>query len=181
MRCLLVHPPTSVRGAPPSPHPSSSEEEEEEDKEETDQVIHSLQGGGKGEGWSPPCKLCNRPMDLSRWGLAVFTRVTTQEQPHRYATEQDLNGSFKVATLPMSDHSNSKLHQSDKYAWHYYFEIELVCTCILHNCKSPESEKPRQRVSNANQKGIANPKSFCNKFITGWRISGYFAIQNISR
>lgn len=50
MQCLLVHQPTSVCGAPPSPHPSSSEEEEEGDKEETDQVIHSLQGGGKGEG-----------------------------------------------------------------------------------------------------------------------------------
>ena len=70
MRCLLVHLPTSVLGAPPSLNLSSSEEEED-DKEETDQVIHSLQGGGKGEGWSPPCKLSNRPMDLSRWGLAV--------------------------------------------------------------------------------------------------------------
>ena len=68
-------------------------------------------------------------------------RRVTQEQPHRYATEQDLNGSFKVATLPMSDQSNSKLHQSDKYARHNYFEIELFSTCILQNCKSPSYAK----------------------------------------
>ena len=48
--------------------------------------------------------------------LTMGARRVTQEQPHRYATEQDLNGSFKVATLPMSHHSNSKLHQSNKYA-----------------------------------------------------------------
>ena len=43
----------------------------------------------------------------------------------------------------------------------------------------PESEKPLQRVSNADRKVFANPESFCDKFIIGWRISGYFAIQNI--
>ena len=42
-----------------------------------------------------------------------------------------------------------------------------------------ESQKPCQRVSNADQKVFANPESFCDKFIIGWRISGYFAIQNI--
>ena len=30
---------------------------------------------------------------------------------------------------------------------------------------SPESEKPRQRVSNADRKVFANPESFCNKLI----------------
>ena len=30
-----------------------------------------------------------------------------------------------------------------------------------------ESEKPRQRVSNADRKVFANPESFCNKFIIG--------------
>ena len=48
----------------------------------------------------------------------------------------------------------------------------------LPSCPS-ESQKPRQRVSNADQKVFANPESFCDKFIIGWRISGYFAIQNI--
>ena len=43
----------------------------------------------------------------------------------------------------------------------------------------PESQKPRQHVSNADRKVFANPESFCNKLIIGWRISGYFAIQNI--
>ena len=42
-----------------------------------------------------------------------------------------------------------------------------------------ESQKPRQRVSNADRKVFANPESFCDKFIIGWRISGYFALQNI--
>ena len=41
-----------------------------------------------------------------------------------------------------------------------------------------ESEKTRQRISNADRKVFANPESFC-KFIIDWRISGYFAIQNI--
>ena len=43
----------------------------------------------------------------------------------------------------------------------------------------PESQKPRQRVSNADWKVFANPERFCDKFIIGWRISGYFAKQNI--
>ena len=53
---------------------------------------------------------------------------------------------------------------------------------FVHICT--ESEKPRQRVSNADRKVFANPESFCNKLIIGWRISGYFGkcpdtIQNI--
>ena len=49
----------------------------------------------------------------------------------------------------------------------------------------PDSQKPRQRVSNADRKVFANPESFCklesfcDKFIIAWRISGYFALQNI--
>ena len=31
----------------------------------------------------------------------------------------------------------------------------------------PESQKPRQRVSNADRKVFANPESFCDKFIIG--------------
>ena len=73
--------------------------------------------------------------------LTMGARRVTQKQPHRYATEQDLNGSFKVATLPMSDQSNSKLHQSDKYARHNYFEIELFSPHILQNRKSPSYAK----------------------------------------
>ena len=30
-----------------------------------------------------------------------------------------------------------------------------------------ESQKPRQRVSNADRKVFANPESFCDKFIIG--------------
>ena len=48
-----------------------------------------------------------------------------------------------------------------------------------HHWTWTESQKPRQRVSNADRKVFANPESFCDKFIIGWRISGYFAIQNI--
>ena len=43
----------------------------------------------------------------------------------------------------------------------------------------PESQKRRQRVSNADRKVFENPEFFCAKFIIGWRISGYFATQNI--
>ena len=31
----------------------------------------------------------------------------------------------------------------------------------------PESQKPRQRVRNADRKVFANPESFCDKFIIG--------------
>ena len=41
----------------------------------------------------------------------------------------------------MSDQSNSKLHQSDKYARHNYFEIELFSPHILQNRKSPSYAK----------------------------------------
>ena len=43
-----------------------------------------------------------------------------------------------------------------------------------------ESEKPRQRVSNADWKVLQIRKVFFHKFIIGWRISGYFALK-ISR
>ena len=38
---------------------------------------------------------------------------------------------------------------------------------ILKIEEYPESEKPRQRVSNADRKVFANPESFCDKFIIG--------------
>ena len=44
---------------------------------------------------------------------------------------------------------------------------------------APESQKPRQRVSNADQKVFANPEIFRDKFIIDLRIPGYLAIQNI--
>ena len=40
-----------------------------------------------------------------------------------------------------------------------------------------ESEKPRQRVSNADRKVFANPESFCNKMRnlrTFWKMFGYY-------
>ena len=52
-------------------------------------------------------------------------------------------------------------------------------SCYHFSCSWTESQKPRQRVSNADRKVFANPESFCGKFIIGWRISGNFAIQNI--
>ena len=57
----------------------------------------------------------------------------------------------------------------DEIWWRFIWELVIW----------PESEKPRQHVSNADRKVFANPESFCNKFIIGWRISGYFAIWNI--
>ena len=42
---------------------------------------------------------------------------------------------------------------------------------------APESEKPRQRVSNADRKVFANPESFCNKMKnlrTFWKMSEYY-------
>ena len=54
-------------------------------------------------------------------------------------------------------------------------EVVSLSLCLWRS----ESQKPRQRVSNADRKVFANPESFCVKFIIGWRISGYFAIQNI--
>ena len=40
--------------------------------------------------------------------------------------------------------------------------------CEFHTqSNQAESEKPRQRVSNADRKVFANPESFCDKFIIG--------------
>ena len=41
--------------------------------------------------------------------------------------------------------------------------------CILLS-REPESEKPCQRVSNADRKVFVNPESFCDMLIIGWRI-----------
>ena len=46
-------------------------------------------------------------------------------------------------------------------------EIKSSSGSITLTNPSPESEKPRQRVSNADRKVFANPESFCNKLIIG--------------
>ena len=66
----------------------------------------------------------------------------------------------------------------------YLRKILLKKESLQAEKSQPESEKPRQRVSNADRKVFANPESFCNKLIICWRISGYFGkcpdtIQNI--
>ena len=38
---------------------------------------------------------------------------------------------------------------------------------MMDDDRTPESQKPRQRVSNADRKVFANPESFCDKFIIG--------------
>ena len=65
------------------------------------------------------------------------------------------------------------------------FSLEFFgsSSILLVTCLRPESENPRQRVSNADRKVFENPERFC-KLIIGWRISGYFrkcpdTIQNI--
>ena len=73
-------------------------------------------GGLRGDRWSNPLSARRRKrrrlisslqtFQSADGSLTMGARRVTQEQPHRYATEQDLNGSFKVATLPMSDQSN---------------------------------------------------------------------------
>ena len=72
--------------------------------------------------------------------------------------------------------------QMDIYMWMLPMarsRIWITSSNMYFCYRSPESQKPRQRVSNADRKVFANPESFCDKFIIGWRISGYFAIQNI--
>ena len=50
---------------------------------------------------------------------------------------------------------------------------------LVKDRSSAESEKSRQRVSNADRKVFVNPESFCDKFIIRWRISGYFVALQI--
>ena len=48
---------------------------------------------------------------------------------------------------------------------------------LAYRYPTTESEKPRQRVSNADRKVFANPESFCNKMKnlrTFWKMSGYY-------
>ena len=70
------------------------------------------------------------------------------------------------------------LIQFSKVKGYWHREGQLI-SIKYQFLSDPESQKPRQRVSNADRKVFANPESFCDKFIIGWRISGYFAIQNI--
>ena len=46
-----------------------------------------------------------------------------------------------------------------------FFSIQF--TMFSRRQDGAESQKPRQRVSNADRKVFANPESFCNKFIIG--------------
>ena len=43
-----------------------------------------------------------------------------------------------------------------------------------------ESQKPRQRVSNADRKVFANPESFCKKFIVALIILSFWMIWKVS-
>ena len=65
-----------------------------------------------------------------------------------------------------------------KYVVKSQMSEEIVClfsvgSIIIFHCSEsdnhplPESQKPRQRVSNADRKVFANLKSFCDKFIIG--------------
>ena len=47
------------------------------------------------------------------------------------------------------------------------YSIVLKCITVY---MIAESQKPRQHVSNADQKLFANPETFCDMFIIGWRI-----------
>ena len=44
---------------------------------------------------------------------------------------------------------------------------EILAGLMGRSLLSSESQKPRQRVSNADRKVFANPESFCDKFIIG--------------
>ena len=51
-----------------------------------------------------------------------------------------------------------------------YWQIEApdrVTPMNITSVSPSESQKPRQRVSNADRKVFANPESFCDKFIIG--------------
>ena len=48
--------------------------------------------------------------------------------------------------------------------YHFFTNIKAIKRA---NRKMTESQKPRQRVSNADRKVFANPESFCDKFIIG--------------
>ena len=81
------------------------------------------------------------------------------------------------------NHSHSKLRfpsGQKTSCWsppnHVFFlggSVAKGCHCYA------ESQKPRQRVSNADRKVFANPESFCDKLIIDWRISGYFAMDDL--
>ena len=59
--------------------------------------------------------------------------------------------------------------------WRTWQDNKWMDECELYgkskSPEPPESEKSRQRVSNADQNIFANPKSFCDMFIIGWRLS----------
>ena len=88
----------------------------------------------------------------------------------------------KPASPPstLASHSSTAQRSAPLCACAWYSISSLIIIILTWS----ESQKNRQRVSNADQKVIANPESFCNKLIICWRISGYFGkcpdtIQNI--
>ena len=88
--------------------------------------------------------------------------------------DQTIQRSFKTKWVKVSHARFLAIPNRNNVLNKYFHQTEL----------QPESEKPRQRVSNADRKVFANPESFCNKLIICWRISGYFGkcpdtIQNI--
>ena len=64
--------------------------------------------------------------------------------------------------------------QVQQLTTHRVNQVGPLCTItLLHftvqslSRTTAESQKPRQRVSNADRKVFANPESFCDKFIIG--------------
>ena len=49
----------------------------------------------------------------------------------------------------------------------FFWELSLMTFLLFWRFSLSESQKPRQRVSNADRKVFANPESFCDKFLIG--------------
>ena len=119
----------------------------------------------------------------------LFFLAINAEKPSDVETA--LRGTLK--TIQVKNCNKTVLHQNVWISETLKFKL-VQCESYLFWWDSPcfilnsfdwtlglaaESQKPCQRVSNADRKVFANLESFCDKFIIGWRISGYFSIQNI--
>ena len=119
--------------------------------------------------------------EWSPWGVNVAwpmvpSGLAELETAHRGAMDE-VNRLKRKLPSP-SDLKPVKIWPSSKSRL-LMIEIDISLNNKTESKSCTESEKPCQRVSNADRKVFANPESFCDKFIIGWRISRYFAIQNI--
>ena len=115
--------------------------------------------------WSKSIQYFIQPDIAASGGLSEFLKISTIASTFGVGRIF-----FRMFHMPLSLITNVQINDHNR----------LKVNVVPHVWGSAaESQKPRQRVSNADRKVFANPESFCDKLIIDWRISGYFAMDDL--